>query len=222
MHLSPSDSSIKLNTSCWMKQHFPAKEHSCVVRGTHSKHHPACTSPSSFPGGTEGGGKNIPSICMSPFASEKLSALPSGALRGLAESISQESLPTWLWWSWGKSQKSRLWIGRGKKISKLLLSHCNRIVSWSHEDWQHPQSSQSTGRRMSFTGAGMLHRQFLADPGGKGVSWERGEPPWILNQQLDIALQAVSWGCHFYFILLVSSYQKLKLLCLVGILLQNE
>lgn len=68
---------------------------------------------------------------------------------------------------------------------------------------------------MSFSGAGMLLSQFLADIGGKVFPRREGRPPWILNQKFHFE----GWKCIFNFVLLVSSSQKPKLPCLVGILL---
>lgn len=193
----------------------------CAEGNAQQAPHGLHISPSSFLRGTKGGGKNIPQrlhvvLCLGKIVCTPIRCTVRACREPQPGVIAHLALV-----ELGKESELKALYWEGKKKSRLVSSHCNGIVSWSHKDWQHPQSSQNTGRKRSFRGAGMLHRQFLAIQLGKD-SRRRGEPPWILNQELDITLQAASWGCHFYFILLVSSSQKLKLLCLVGVLLQNE
>lgn len=126
-------------------------------------------SPSSFPRGVKGGGKNVSQDLQVVLCLVKIVCAPvrcRARSEGLQRASARSHCPPALV-GWGKESEIEALYWGGKISQDGFI---NRMISWRHKNWQHPQSSQNSGRRMSFTGAGMLHGQFLADTGGKGVS----------------------------------------------------
>lgn len=193
----------------------------CAEGNAQQAPHGLHISPSRFLRGTKGGGKNIPQrlhvvLCLGKIVCTPIRCTVRACREPQPGVIAHLALV-----ELGKESELKALYWEGKKNPGWFRHTATGLSHGAIKIGSIPKVHRTLGGEGVSGVLGCSTGSFWLIQVGKD-SRRRGEPPWILNQELDITLQAASWGCHFYFILLVSSSQKLKLLCLVGVLLQNE